>query len=67
MRYVLILSFLFLASCASNPVPASVSGFKKVFTDPGFAVQGKRPKDQRWISKTQETGIRVLGWKRPRN
>ncbi len=52
--------------CASSPVPATVSGLNKVFRDPGFAVKGKTRRDQEWISETQEAGIRVLGWKRPR-
>lgn len=56
-----------LAGCASGPpIPASVSGFGRVFHDPGFAVKGKTRKDQTWISETQETGIQVLGWKRPK-
>jgi len=38
-----------------------------VFTDPGFAVQGKRLKDKQWIGKTQEQGIQVCGWARPKN
>lgn len=45
--------------------PASVEGECGVFTDPGFAVQGKRLKDKQWIGKTQEKGIEVCGWKRP--
>jgi hypothetical protein len=39
---------------------------KDVFHDPGFAVQGATRRDQAWISATQETGIRVLGWARPK-
>ena len=54
-----------ITACANLPQPASVGGLSEVFRDPGFAVQGKTRKDQRWISETQETGIRVLGWKRP--
>ena len=57
---------LFLAGCASNR-PASVDGECKVFTDPGFAVQGKRLTDKQWIGKTQEQGIQVCGWARPKN
>jgi hypothetical protein len=37
------------------------------FKDPKFAVQGKRLKDKRWIGTTQETGIQVCGWQRPRS
>jgi hypothetical protein len=54
-----------LTACATRP-PASLDGLKKVFHDPGFAVQGKTRQDQVWISSTQEIGIRVLGWARPK-
>ncbi len=54
-----------LTACATPP-PATVNGLKAVFHDPGFAVQGKTRTDQVWISATQETGIRVLGWARPK-
>jgi hypothetical protein len=54
-----------LATCAP-PVPATVNGLESVFHDPGFIVQGKTRQDQEWISETQETGIRVLGWARPK-
>lgn len=54
-----------LTGCATQP-PATVNGLKAVFHDPGFAVQGKTRKDQVWVSSTQETGIRVLGWARPK-
>lgn len=54
-----------LAGCAGS-MPASVAGGEcKVFTDPGFAVQGKRLKDKQWIGATQEKGITVCRWKRP--
>lgn len=65
MKFVLIGAFLFLAACA-GPGPASILGECKVFTDPGFAVQGKRLKDKRWIGATQEKGIAVCGWQRPK-
>lgn len=55
-----------LTACATQPIPASISGLDKVFHDPGFAVQGKTRQDQAWISETQEAGIQVLGWKRPK-
>ena len=54
------------AGCASTQ-PASLNGLSQVFHDPGFAVQGKTRRDQIWVSQTQETGIRVLGWKRPQH
>lgn len=54
-----------LAGCANNGPGSVLGGECKVFTDPGFAVQGKRLKDKQWVGKTQETGIDVCGWKRP--
>lgn len=56
---------LLCAGCAGNR-PASVLGGEcHVFTDPGFAVRGKRAQDSRWIGATQEKGIEVCNWKRP--
>jgi hypothetical protein len=63
---VLIGTGLLLAGCPGH-LPASVNGECKVFSDPGFAVQGKRLKDKQWIGKTQEQGIQVCNWKRPTN
>lgn len=57
----------FLSGCAGK-MPASILGGEcRVFTDPGFAVRGQRPKDNRWLGATQEKGIEVCGWKRPQN
>ncbi len=65
--FLVCLSGLALASCASMS-PASVAGGEcKVFHDPGFAVRGKRVQDSQWIGRTQETGIQVCNWKRPRS
>jgi hypothetical protein len=64
--FILAVIAVMLAGCA-NMRPASVEGECKVFSDPGFAVQGKRLKDKQWIGKAQETGITVCGWKRPKN
>lgn len=62
----LFTSFL-LAGCGATLGPASVEGGDcQVFKDPKFAVQGKRRQDQKWISGTQETGIKVCGWDRPK-
>lgn len=62
---LLALVALSLCGCAGRG-PASVLGGEcKVFTDPGFAVRGKRAKDARWIGATQEKGIEVCGWPRP--
>ena len=66
MKWAVILAGLALAGC-TGVRPASVEGECKVFSDPGFAVQGKRLKDKQWIGKTQEQGITVCGWKRPKN
>lgn len=52
--------------CASLPPATIVGGECRVFHDPGFAVRGKRLQDSQWIGQTQETGIDVCGWKRPR-
>lgn len=67
MRGIIIIAMAgSLAGCAGQ-IPASVQGGEcKAFKDPGFAVQGKRLKDKPWIGKTQETGITVCGWKRPK-
>lgn len=64
MRVAAVVSFLFLAGCATDG-PATIDAECHVFTDPGFAVQGKRLKDKQWIGKTQEKGIKVCNWKRP--
>lgn len=66
MRWTsIVLAALVCASCAGNR-PASVLGGEcHVFDDPGFAVRGKRPQDNKWIGATQEKGIEVCGWKRP--
>jgi hypothetical protein len=67
MRSILIVALAALVGGCASPGPASVQGGEcKAFSDPGFAVQGKRLKDKQWIGKTQETGIQVCGWKRPR-
>lgn len=62
--FSLMIVALALAGCAGK-MPASIGGECRVFTDPGFAVQGKRVADRRWIGATQEKGIDVCGWKRP--
>jgi hypothetical protein len=55
-----------LAACQHSPAPASVAGGEcKIFADPGFRVLGATADDQRWITRTQETGIRSCGWPRP--
>lgn len=62
--FLIVMMGVFLKSCGDDS-PATVEGACKVFTDPGFAVRGKRPIDSRWIGATQEKGIDVCGWKRP--
>jgi len=67
MKNLLVLMVLsFVVSGCAGVSPASIAGGEcKVFKDPGFAVRGKRLKDDQWIGKTQESGIEVCGWKRP--
>ncbi len=66
MRTMLLLAVGFTLSGCASIGPASVQGGEcRVFTDPGFAVRGKRLKDSQWIGKTQETGIQVCRWRRP--
>lgn len=64
MRSLIIAACALLAGCAGT-LPASIGGECKIFTDPGFAVQGKRLQDKQWIGTTQEKGITVCKWKRP--
>jgi hypothetical protein len=64
MKSLIVLSALLLGGCAGTG-PATINGECQVFKDPGFAVQGRRLKDKQWIGRTQETGIKVCGWKRP--
>ncbi len=66
MRIILLMAVCLALSGCAGSMPASVSGGEcKVFKDPGFAVRGKRLKDNQWIGRTQEVGIGVCGWKRP--
>lgn len=67
MRKVLTIAVLAgaLAGCATANVPGSVAGSCQVFSDPGFKVRGLTSRDQRWIARTQETGIQICHWKRP--
>ncbi len=66
MRLFLVVPILIMLGGCASIGPASVQGGEcKVFTDPGFAVRGKRLKDAQWIGRTQEVGINVCKWKRP--
>lgn len=56
---------LSLGGCASMNVQSSVAGSCQVFSDPGFRVRGLTSRDERWIARTQETGIQICHWKRP--
>lgn len=68
MRFLFVAALAAMVGGCAGSGPASVQGGEcKAFHDPGFAVQGKRLQDKQWIGKTQETGIQVCGWKRPRN
>jgi hypothetical protein len=61
-----VVPLLVFAGCSPTTAPATVESECRVFKDPGFPVRGARVKDQRWISNTQETGIQVCGWPRPK-
>lgn len=62
---IIVIMVVGLGGCAGQ-MPGSVLGGEcRVFTDPGFAVRGKRAQDSRWIGATQEKGIDVCGWQRP--
>jgi hypothetical protein len=66
-RFAILALIVALAGCAAtNGKPASVAGECNLFRDPKFPVQGRRAKDQQWITKTQETGIQNCGWPRPK-
>lgn len=66
MRWALIIALgAMAAGCAGNRPATVLGGECRVFTDPGFAVRGKRAQDSRWIGATQEKGIEVCGWPRP--
>lgn len=65
MPIALLAVGLLLGGCPGH-IPATTGGECRVFSDPGFAVQGKRLKDKQWIGKTQEAGITVCGWGRPK-
>ena len=62
---IIVVASALLAGCAGS-MPASVDGECGVFSDPGFAVQGKRLKDKQWIGATQEKGIAICKWTRPK-
>lgn len=65
-RLALAIGSLFLlAGCASN-APVTAEAECRLFTDPGRIVEGRTLEDQRWISRTQEIGIRNCGWERPK-
>jgi len=65
MKIAVVILCLFALTGCKTTGTASVEGECRVFTDPGFAVQGVRLQDKRWIARTQESGIRVCGWPRP--
>jgi hypothetical protein len=66
MRKIIIFAVALSLCCCAGNAPATIGGECQVFKDPGFAVQGKRLKDKQWIGATQEKGIAVCGWQRPR-
>lgn len=62
----LIVISLLLGACAEKPpVPASIAGECRVFTDPGYAVKGKTRRDQFWIDSNLESAYASCGWPRP--
>ena len=66
MKFMLIaIVALMLGGCATTTPSSVMGGECRIFHDPGFAVRGARLKDNQWIGRTQETGIRVCKWKRP--
>lgn len=56
---------LVLTGCQSSG-RASLAGECAAFENPGFAVQGKRRKDQQAVDRFLETGIVTCGWQRPK-
>lgn len=55
-----------LAACADKPpIPATIEGECRVFTDPGYAVKGKTKRDQFWIDSNLESAYASCGWSRP--
>lgn len=57
---------LLLGACGGMPpVPASITGECRVFTDPGYAVKGKTRRDQFWIDSNLESAYASCGWPRP--
>ena len=57
-------AMLLLGGCGTV-APATIEAECVLFPDPGFAVQGQRLQDKRWIGRVQETGITVCNWQRP--
>lgn len=67
MRIALIAALAgLLAACGDKPpLPATISGECRVFTDPGYAVKGKTKRDQFWIDSNLESAYASCGWPRP--
>lgn len=66
VKIILLCVIVSVVTGCAGKMPASVGGECRVFDDPGFAVRGKRLVDSQWIGRTQEKGIEVCGWKRPK-
>jgi hypothetical protein len=61
-----LMALAFMVSGCASISPASIRGGEcRAFRDPGFAVRGKRLRDDQWVGKTQETGIEICHWRRP--
>jgi hypothetical protein len=67
VKCALLLVFAFSASACQTTSRASLAGECAAFTNPGFAVQGKRRLDQRVIDHWLETGVVVCNWPRPKH
>jgi hypothetical protein len=62
---LMVLALAALSACQTTS-RASLAGECAAFTNPGFAVQGKRRLDQRVIDHWLETGVVVCNWPRPK-
>jgi predicted RNA methylase len=63
--FLAFIAALLLTACQTTG-PASVKGECQAFTNPGFAIQGKRRMDQQAVDRFLETGIVTCGWPRPK-
>jgi hypothetical protein len=64
--FLAFIAALLLTACQTTG-PASIKGECQAFTNPGFAIQGKRRMDQQAVDRFLETGIVTCGWQRPKS